>query len=120
MSARTTVYSFFRADRTTLGREKGQSLVELPHPYLACLKSKAGFWELHHPLLSGKIALLVMSFFLTQHDNPKQLHFCNQFHVSMTAEFFGLEKFSSLSPYSMTKSSLHHPLHAASKLPGYL
>lgn len=51
----------------------------------------------------------------TLQDHPEQLHFQNQFHVSMTAEFLGLEKSSSLSPHSMTKSSLHHPLHVASK-----
>ena len=71
-------------------------------------------------LLSGKIALLVMGSHLTQYDSPKQLHFCNQFHVSMTAEFLGLEKFSSPSLYSMTKSSLHHPCMQQVSLPGYL
>lgn len=49
--AESTTCSFSRAGRATLGSENGQSLGQPPHTCLIYVKSKAGHWEPHHPII---------------------------------------------------------------------
>lgn len=84
---RTTIRNFSRAGRATLGTENGQfqgSVSHLPH-----LSEKQG-WPLGtaSSYTLWEDALLATRPLVTLHNNSKQPHFYNHFHVSVTAQNF--------------------------------